>query len=301
MLSVVIPAYNEAENISVTAIRIDTVLSFATIDYELIFVDDGSTDETFATITTLSNDKQVRGLKFSRNFGKEAAIMAGLNCAKGDCCAVLDCDLQHPPEKLVEMYRLWQEGAMIVEGIKVDRGKEALWYRLLAKLFYGIMNCFAGFDLQRSSDYKLLDRKVVDILCHLPEKKLFFRGLSSYFGFAKAEVFFEVAPRYAGKSKWNLLGLWRYAINNITAFSALPLQIVTCTGVFMFIIFVVLGIQTLYNYITGQSIEGFTTVILLLLFIGSTLAIGLGVIGHYIARIYDEVKGRPVYIVEQEV
>lgn len=301
MLSVVIPAFNEGENILLVTKRTSEVLEDAGIDYELIFVDDGSKDNTYQKIIEATREGKVHGLKFSRNFGKEAAIMAGLMAAKGNCCAVMDCDLQHPPEYLPQMYQLWQEGNMVVEGIKADRGKEGFFYRWSAKVFYGLMSRFVGFDMRKSSDFKLLDRRVVDIISKLPEKKLFFRGLSAYFGFSRAEVSFEVAPRIGGKTKWHFWGLLRYGINNLTSFSALPLHLVTLMGVLMFGIFVVLGLQTLYNYIVGHAVEGFTTVILLLLFIGSTLAIGLGIIGHYIARIYDEVKNRPVYVIEEEV
>lgn len=300
MLSVIIPSYNEENNIPLTAARLAAILGEAQIVHELIFVDDGSIDGTFAAIEAAHERwPQVRGVKFSRNFGKEPAIMAGLGAAKGDCCAVIDCDLQHPPECLPKMYALWQDGNMIVEGVKASRGKESWLYKHSAKLFYKILGRFIGLDLSRASDYKLLDRRVVDLLLKLPEKTMFFRGLSVYFGFSRAEVEFEVAPRLEGETKWNFSGLFRYAVNNITSFSAVPLQLITALGFVMLAVFGILGIQTLYNYLSGNAVEGFTTVILLLLFIGSTLSISLGIIGHYVAKIYDEIKGRPMYVVER--
>lgn len=302
MLSVVVPSFNEEKNIPITAKRLCGILQEAAIEHEIIFVDDGSCDGTFAAIEeTKKQWPQVRGVKFSRNYGKEPAIMAGLAASKGEACAVIDCDLQHPPECLPEMYALWQAGNMVVEGVKASRGKEGWLYKHLAKLFYRLSSRFIGIDLSRASDYKLLDRKVVELLLALPEKTMFFRGLSVYFGFPKATVEFEVAPRLEGETKWDFPGLFQYAINNITSFSAFPLQLITMLGMLMLAVFFVLGIQTLYNYLSGNAVEGFTTVILLLLFIGSTLSISLGIIGHYIAKIYEEIKGRPMYVVEKTI
>ncbi len=300
MLSVIVPSYNEEENIPVTADRIHQVLAKAGLDHEILFVDDGSTDGTYTAITGAAGRiPQVRGLKLSRNFGKEAAIMAGLAQARGNCCALIDCDLQHPPECLPEMVKLWRQGYLIVEGIKKDRGRESLLYRVFAHAFYKLISGFTRIDFTNASDYKLLDRRIVDILLALPEKNRFFRGLSVYYGFPKAQVTFEVQPRKNGGSRWKTSRLIRYAFDNISSFSSFPLQITTGLGGLMFLLFILLGAHTLYNYVSGHAVEGFTTVILLLLFIGSVLALGLGVIGHYIAKIYDEVKGRPVYILEK--
>ncbi|MCL1806029.1 MAG: glycosyltransferase family 2 protein [Clostridiales bacterium] len=301
MLSAIIPAYHEEANIPLVADAVAEALSVAGIEYEIILVDDGSGDGTFAAIEkAASRESRVRGLKLSRHFGKEAAIQAGLAASKGDCCVVLDADLQHPPSILPDMFKLWHEGAKIVQGVKADRGKESLLYKAFAKVFYGLISRFVQIDFRRASDYKLLDRKVVDILLALPEKTRFFRALSVYYGFPQAEIEFPVAPRGAGKSNWSLRGLFGYAIDSISSFTAFPLQITTYIGSVMLVIFLVLGVQTLYNYISGRAVEGFTTVILLLLFVASAVSISLGIIGHYIAKIYDEVKARPSYIVEKE-
>jgi len=300
-LTTVIPAFNEEANVPFVVEAVTGVLSGAGIDFEIILVDDGSLDGTFAAIEkAAAGESRVRGLKLSRNFGKEAAILAGLEAAAGDCCVVLDADLQHPPGILPEMYRLWRDGAMIVQGVKADRGRESLLYKVFAKIFYGMISRFMQIDFKRASDYKLLDRKVVDILLALPERTRFFRALSVYYGFPQAEIEFTVAPRNTGKSNWRLKGLFTYALNSISSFTAFPLQITTYIGSVMLFIFFVLGLQTLYNYVTGRAVEGFTTVILLLLFIASAISISLGIIGHYIAKIYDEVKARPTYIVEKE-
>lgn len=297
MLSVVIPAYNESGAVAQAASQIADVLQAAGIPYELIFVDDGSTDNTWEEITKSAEaDRSVRGVGFSRNFGKEAAIFAGLRAAGGDCCAVMDCDLQHPPEKLPEMYALWQQGWEVVNGVKADRGRESGLHGFAARTFYAIMSRAVGFDMSRASDYKLMDRRVVEALLNLPERKTFFRALAAWVGFRTTEVEFRVAERAAGKTHWSTMSLIRYAVSNIAAYSSAPLQIVTVLGVLTLLLSLVLGVQTLVNWARGGAADGFTTVIILILFIGSILMISLGIIGYYIAQIFVEVKARPRYL-----
>lgn len=298
MLSVIIPAYNEEAMARKAAETIGDLLTFEGIGYELIFVNDGSKDNTQAVLEQIAEENpRAHYIQFSRNFGKEAAISAGLAMAKGDCVAVMDCDLQHPPQTLLEMYRLWEQGYEVIEGVKRDRGNESAVYRLGAKSFYRIMSRAIGIDMSHASDFKLLDRKAVDALLSLPEYHMFFRALSHWVGYRTASVSFDVQKREAGQSKWSPRSLTKYAINNIMEFSSVPLQIVTWIGVLAFILSCILGLQTLVRYFMGQAAEGFTTVILLLLFLGSVIMIGLGIIGMYIAKIYDEVKRRPRYII----
>lgn len=300
MLSVVIPAYNEEPVIEKTCKVLSEMLAGEGIGYELIFVNDGSTDGTEIILSDLSErDEHIHFVSFSRNFGKEAAIQAGLAFAKGDCVAVMDCDLQHPPETLVEMYRLWEQGYEVIEGIKRTRGSESGAHRFAAKTFYRIMSDTTGTDMSQASDFKLLDRKAVDALLALPEYHTFFRALSGWVGFKTAKVEFDVREREAGKSKWSTGALVKYAVSNIMAFSSAPLNVVTWAGIGLLIIAVVLGIQTLVRYFSGNAAEGFTTVIILILFIGSIIMIGIGIIGMYISRIYDEVKRRPKYIISK--
>ena len=301
LLSVVIPAYNEEASVPLAVDAITAPLRAAGISHELIFVDDGSKDDPWAAVQAArTRCPQVRGISFSRNFGKEAAIFAGLAQGKGDCCVVIDCDLQHPPEKIVEMYRLWQQGYQVVEGVKLTRGKENPLHTLAAKGFYAALSGTTGIDMSRASDFKLLDRRAVDVLLAMREKNAFFRALSSWIGFRTAQVEFEVQPRVAGQSKWPLLSLIRYAMTNLAAFSTAPLQLVTVLGIIVLLCSVVLSIQSLWKKLSGQALEGFTTVILLLLFIGSALMICLGIIGYYIAKIYEESKDRPRYIVAED-
>lgn len=296
MLSVVIPAYNEEEMVPAAAKAVAAVLENAAIAYEIVFVDDGSRDKTWPEIAALAS-KTVRGVHFSRNFGKEAAIFAGLQAAKGDCVAVMDCDLQHPPEKLVEMYRLWEQGAEVVEGVKSDRGRESAAHRFAAATFYKIISRATRVDMSRASDFKLLDRKAVNVILSMREKRAFFRALSSWVGFRTAEVPYEVRERTAGQSKWSTWALMKYAVSNITAFTALPLHIVTVLGVITLLVSVVLGITALVQKFMGLALGGFTTVIILLLFLGSIIMISLGIIGYYVGNIYEEIKDRPRYIV----
>ena len=298
VLSVLIPAYNEAEMLPKTADALEQILTQANIDYELLFVDDGSVDDTWKLIQELADiSPRVRGIHFSRNFGKESAIFAGLEYAKGACAAVMDCDLQHPPETLVQMYRLWMQGFEVVEAKKRSRGNESWFHRSCAGMFYKLMSDATGIDMRRASDFKLLDRKAIDALLRMPERNVFFRAMSSWIGYRCATVEFDVREREAGQSKWSLRSLTTYAVRNIAGYTSVPLQTVTAAGFVTFIVAIIIAIQTLVRYFTNGSVEGFTTVILLLLIIGSVIMISLGIIGYYLSKIYEEIKGRPRYIV----
>lgn len=301
MLSVIIPAYNEEKCVKKAYYVINSLLEDNNIEGEFIFVDDGSTDKTYELIGELSREcENITGLHFSRNFGKEAAISAGLAAVNGECAVVLDCDLQHPPEKIIEMYRLWEEGYEIIEGIKKSRGDNKKAYNAGASFFYTLISRMAGFDMSNSSDFKLLDRKVVDVLNKMPERG-FFRAISYWVGYKKATVEFDVAVRADGDSKWTTLGLIKYAISNISSYSTAPMQTVTVLGVIMLIISVIFGVWALIDKIVGRALEGMTTVIIITIFIGSIIMISLGIIGYYIARIYEEIKGRPKFIISSTV
>lgn len=301
MLSVIIPAFNEEAMIPITAKTIGGILEEAQIPYELVFVNDGSKDETWRQIETeAEKNSSVRGISFSKNFGKEAAMMAGLSYAGGEACVVIDCDLQHPPEKIVEMYRLWQQGYKVVEGVKLSRGKEGTFHKWAAGMFYAIISKATSIDMRNASDFKLMDRQVVDTILKMPEKQFFFRAISSWVGYRSTTVEFEVQERTVGETKWSVKSLIKYAVTNITSFSSAPLQLVTLSGIVFFIFALVLGVQTLIKFVMGNALEGFTTVIMLQLITGSILMVAIGIIGYYIAKIYDEVKERPRFIVEEE-
>ena len=276
MLSVVIPAFNEQEMVPAAAGQIDGILSRAGIPHELIFIDDGSRDATWAEIRAESEHRDtVRGVHFSRNFRKEAAIFAGLQAADGDCVAVIDCDLQHPPEKLVEMYRLWEQGVEVVEGVKTDRGEESLAHRVAAKTFYRLISEATHIDMTRASDFKLLDRKAVNVLLSMREKRAFFRALSSWIGFRTAEVPYEVRERAAGESKWSTWLLIKYALSNITAFTALPLHLITGCGAASFLAALIVGIVSIVRLAMGRVVTGLTGAVILLLFLSGLIMVGL--------------------------
>ena len=326
-ISIVIPAYNEGEILENTTKVISKILTEAKINFNIVYVNDGSRDNTWSVITKLSKKyKNVEGICFSRNFGKEAAVFAGLAHADGDCVAVMDADLQHPPKVLIDMYNKWLEGYDVVEGVKASRGKESLIYKLSAKSFYRLISKATGIDMSTSSDFKLMDRKAVNVVIALPERHLFFRALSSWVGFKTTSISFEVQDRSGGESKWSVKSLIKYAIRNITTFSTAPMQIVTIFGVLFLLAFIGLGIFSIYKYIVDKIIldikyvknkdnnidrilfliifilkATFLSIMLVILLSSSILMISIGIIGYYIAKIYEEVKRRPVYIISERI
>lgn len=297
-MSVIIPAYNEELNIEKTADVIGDIMDKSGINAEIIFVDDGSADSSWEIISRLADEKKnIRGLKFSRNFGKEGAIFAGLEACKGDCAVVIDCDLQHPPELMTEMYNLWKQGYQVVEAVKASRGKEGLFYKVAAKCFYNMMKSSSNVDLNRASDYKLMDRAVIDELNKLPERQTFFRALSSWVGFKTTKLEFHVAPRNAGKTKWNYKKLIKFALSNLTGFTSAPLQIVTVTGILFLLGTLAELIVMLVRLCCGNPQTELSVLVLLITLSGGISMLALGVIGYYIAKIYEEIKNRPRYIV----
>lgn len=302
VLSVVLPAYNEELIVAKTCRVLRDLLTDAGISYELVLVNDGSRDRTWEEIEKAGEkDPHVLGVHFSRNFGKEAAVFAGLAQATGDVIAVMDCDLQHPPQTLIEMYRLWEAGYEVIEGVKESRGKESFLHEKCAGFFYGIMSKATGVDMQNASDFKMMDRKVVNSILSMPEQNMFFRATSSWVGYKTTSVKFVVQEREVGESKWSTGSLIRYAFTNIVAFTTVPLQFVTVAGVVCFLCSVLLAIYSFVQYFTGQAVEGYTTTLIVLLFIGSAVMMSLGIIGYYIAKIYEEVKRRPRYIISKIV
>ena len=297
MITVIMPVYNEGEFIYQNVCTVKQVLDDAAIEHGFLLVDDGSKDNSFAEMCRLADDLgNVSVIQLSRNFGKEAALCAALENAAGDAVVVMDSDLQHPPEYIPEMVRLWQEGYDVVEGVKEDRGKESLGSKIAALLFYRTFAKSTGIDIGVASDFKLLDRSVLEAWRTLPERNTFFRGLSAWVGYKRYALPFKVAPRAGGETKWTFKSLTRLALNSLTAYSAAPLFIVFWLGVIMGIVAVALTIETLIVYFT-RHVPGFSTVILLQLFIGSAIMLSLSVIGMYIAKIYEEVKGRPRYLI----
>lgn len=305
-VAVVIPALNEAEHIQANLMVIaDTIRPVQSVRFTLMVVDDGSTDDTAARVRA-SRDQQsdadisIHLLSLNRHFGKEAAIAAGLQaCRHHDAVIVMDSDLQHPPALIPEMIAHWHSGAQVVEAVKSSRGNETRTRGLLVRSYYAMFNYLTRLSISDHTDFKLLDQAVVLACINLPEHGRFFRGLVKWMNFPTQQLFFDVPESTRKRSVWGSGALFRYAIDSITSFTAFPLQIVTLLGGLTFLMSVVIGAMALYDKITGTAVDGFTTVILLILLIGSVLMFSVGLIGIYIGRIYDEVKRRPNYLVNQ--
>ncbi len=304
-LSIVVPAHNESDGIIQS---IKTIASFAKQcepKNEIIVIDDGSSDNTFELITSFSKqnpDINLKAIKFSRNFGKESAILAGLKSSTGEAVITIDADLQHPPNLIVDMINCWKNGAMIVHGVKRNRDHDSKIAKMRARFFNILFSWLGGIDLSNASDFKLLDRRVVNTIVHqMPECKRFYRGLTSWVGYPSVKLEFNVAERIDGDGKWSLLGLLDLATTALVSFTSAPLRIVTILG-FLFLVFgFVIGTITLAYWFMGEAVSGFTTTISTLLIIGSIIMISLGIIGEYISKIYDEIKNRPPYLIESTV
>ncbi|TBL69299.1 glycosyltransferase family 2 protein [Paenibacillus thalictri] len=302
-VSLIIPVYNEAAHIAQSLRKIEEELGKSTQSYEIVVVDDGSKDASWEQLSMLAQtSRHYKAFRLSRNFGKELALCAGLEHARGQAVIIMDGDLQHPPELLARMIRLWREqGKDIVECVKSDRGSENLNKSVGSAIFYNMLNQLSGFDLKGASDFKLLDRKVVQAWREMPERTTFFRGMTAWLGYDREKIYFEVPSRAEGSSQWNFWSLMKLAVQAVVSFSSIPLRMVSMFGLVFLIGAGVLFVQTLYQKFIGNAVDGFTTVILLLLIVGSVIMISLGIIGEYIAAIYNEVKGRPRYLIKDHI
>jgi glycosyltransferase involved in cell wall biosynthesis len=303
LISVVIPLYNEGSHVKGLLADLKAALQEIGCRFEVVLVDDGSSDGTWAEIKDEARmSPDLRAIRLSRNFGKELALCAGLERARGNAVIVMDGDGQHPPSLLPLLIEKWRtSGADIVEAVKRSRGRESLASKFGALTFYLILNKLSGFELKGASDYKLVNRKVVDTWLAMRERNVFLRGMTAWMGFKTVQIPFEVGLRLAGKSGWSYFRRAKLALVGITTFSSFPLHLVTFAGLIFFVFAVGLGIQTLYLKLAGRAFTGFTTVILLELIVASLLMISLGIIGEYLARIYEEVKGRPRYIITDSI
>lgn len=303
LLSIVIPAHNEEAGIEYAAEVLAGILNQCDIRWEMIVVDDGSKDNTFAILSSLSDrNERIRAIRFSRNFGKEAALLAGLRAARGQAVITIDADLQHPPSLIPDMLKAWRRGAKVVHAVKRERRSDGASVRTRAWIFNQVLSRLGGIDIRNSSDYKLIDRAAVDVIVNqLHEYRRFYRGLADWIGYESAEVTFDVAEREHGAGKWSLFGLLDLAVTALVSFTSAPLRIVTIMGLMTLALGFGLGIETLWSVWQGASVSGFATIVLTILIIGSFIMISLGIIGEYIAKIYDEVKNRPIYLIDQRV
>jgi dolichol-phosphate mannosyltransferase len=307
LLSVVLPCFNEEPALADTHQRLSQALDKDGFDYELIFVDDGSSDDTFAVLTDIqSRDSRVRVLRLSRNFGHQIAVTAGLEEAAGDAVLVIDADLQDPPEVIPEMVRLWRDGNHVVYGSRVTRAGEGRFKLLTAKAFYRIINRLSDTQMPLDTgDFRLMDRKVVDVLLRMPERGRFLRGMVSWAGFRQAPLEYEREPRRAGVSKYPLLKMIQFAMDGIISFSVLPLRLAMLTGLVTIwlaiagiIVAVVVRLFGLYDLRLGR---GWASLFVAVLFMGGVQLLTLGVMGEYLGRIYTEVKRRPLYAVQERL
>jgi glycosyltransferase involved in cell wall biosynthesis len=303
-LSVVVPVFNEAGNLAAFLEALTPVCTRLKLDWELIFVDDGSIDDSWKEIRALADAHgQVAAVRFTRNFGKEAAIYAGLMYARGTSIVVMDADLQHPPGLIEEMWALRNEtGVDVVSGVKRVRQKESLSRGLGARLFYSLFRLATDIDLALSTDFKLISSRVRNLYLSTPERYRFFRGMTRWFAFPERTITFDPPVREAAQvSRWSSQGLFSYAIGSLIAFSSLPVRVLGWLGAGTFVFGFILGVQTLVNKINGQAVEGFTTVILTMLIIGSFLMMGLSIIGGYVVEIFRQVQQRPNFIIREEL
>lgn len=299
MISIVIPAYNEGKTLQHNIYEIINYVK--QYDFEIVLVDDGSKDNTWDIITLLSKEyNNIRGLKFSRNFGKEAALLAGVTEARGEAVITMDSDLQHPPKYISEMISKWNEGYKVVECVRSKRPKESFIYKICAGVFYKTLQKLTGVDMANGGDFKLMDRQVVNEVIKLKDTGLFFRGMVNFVGFKKAQIGFEPAQRKGDTTKFNFKSLTKLALNAITSFSVLPLNIPVKLGV----VTAILGLFLFVVSFFAKSVPVFANAYLLLaaleLFITTMILFCLGIIGLYIGKIYEQTKERPRYIIEEK-
>ncbi|HUN94473.1 MAG TPA: glycosyltransferase [Burkholderiaceae bacterium] len=300
-ISLVVPAYREGVNLHELAAQLQRVMAGLGEAFEVVIVDDGSPDETYAVIEELAAQRPwINGLRLSRNFGKEAALLAGLREARGRAIITLDADLQHPPDLIPELVAAWRGGAAVVHAVKTERTGHGPFYTAAANVATLALERLTHLPLRNASDYKLLDRRVVDILVNdLVERERFFRGLAEWVGFRQVDVAFSVQPGIRDDRRFSPKALVRLAATAMVSFTSAPLQLVTILGFLTLLLSVGVGSEALVSWFEGQSRTGFLTIIFTLLIIGSFVMISLGIIGAYLAKIYEELKRRPSYLVER--
>ncbi|GAB7081323.1 glycosyltransferase family 2 protein [Megalodesulfovibrio paquesii] len=300
-LSIVLPAHNESKGIGRAVATLAAILEQAVSSYEIIVVDDGSSDGTFEAAAALREGfPQLKALSLSRNFGKEAALLAGLSAASGRAVITMDADLQHPPELIPQFVAHWRAGAKVVHGVKEDRHTDSPSQRFRAYVFNMLLTRLGGFNCSNCSDYKLLDREVVQVLTtRMHERNRLYRGLASWVGFRQETVGFVVAERLDGRSRFSFRALMNLATTALVSFSTLPLRIVTFLGALTLLLGFGVAVEAIWSWLHDRAVSGFMTLIMTLLIIGSSIMISLGIIGEYVGRIYEELKARPVFLVER--
>jgi len=299
-ISIVVPLYNEAPNVDFLLGRLSSVCKQLDLSYEIVCVNDGSRDETLSCLIKNHHENpSIRVINLSRNFGKEIALTAGLDYATGQTIVPIDADLQDPPELIAEMLEKWREGYDVVYAVRRSRQGESWLKKFTADSFYRVISRMSRVSIPRNTgDFRLMDRKVVDALKQLPERSRFMKGLFAWVGFKQASVYYDRAPRYKGQTKWNYWKLWNFAIDGITSFSLAPLKVWSYVGVSLSLLALIYAsFLVLRTLIYGVDLPGYASIMVGVLFLGGIQLITLGVIGEYLGRVYEEVKGRPLYLV----
>jgi len=308
LISIIAPAFNEEKNLQELYERVCEVMSSERHDFELLIIENGSTDNSLALLKELhEKDSRVNYLSFTRNFGHQGGLLAGLENCKGDVVISMDADLQHPPERIPEMIELWEKGYDVVYTKKRPNKTQPFLKKWMSDIFYYLMKTLSGIEKIGQSDYRLLDRQVLDVLCNLPERNKFLRGLTPWLGFSQTEILYDPEPRKQGKSKFPFWHLVRLAVDGIFSFSIIPLRMFVFLGVIIslgtfgyalyLLAFIVLSFLVPSVHYVVPS--GWTEIILVMLFLGGVNLLGIGILGEYLGRVYDEVKGRPNYVVKE--
>jgi polyisoprenyl-phosphate glycosyltransferase len=302
LLSIVVPAYNEETNLRPLFDKLEAVLQPITADYEIVVVNDGSTDHTLSILYDIQGrDPHLVVVDLARNFGKEIAMTAGIELASGQAVVPIDADLQDPPELIASFVAKWQEGYEVVYGVRTERQGETWFKRLSAGAFYRFINHISDTPIPcDTGDYRLLDRRVVEVLKRMPERARFMKGLFAWVGFRQIGVPFERPARFHGRTKWSYLRLWRFALNGIFSFSVAPLKVCTLLGSVLGALSIgymlYLFVRTLVH---GVDVPGYASLMVVVLFMGGIQLLGIGILGEYIARIFDEAKQRPLYVIRE--
>lgn len=301
-ISIVAPAYNETENVYPFYERMKKVLDTITEDWEIVCVNDGSKDDTVAKLVDLNRqDRRVKVVDLSRNFGKEVALTAGLDFASGQAIIPIDIDLQDPPELIKDMIELWKQGNDVVYATRIKREGESAIKKTTAYVFYKLINKMTRITIpQNTGDFRLIDRRVLDSLKSLKETHRFMKGLFSWVGYKQISLPYVREPRFAGTTKFNYWKLWNFAIEGITSFSIVPLQLATYLGFFVSLVAALYAIVIIYQTLSNAShVPGYPSIMVTVLFFGGIQLITIGIIGEYVGRIYNEVKGRPLYLINR--
>lgn len=302
MISIIVPVYNEEGNLKEFYNRLVKVFHKIEVEYELIFIDDGSSDESLFLIKNFaSSDENTKYIAFSRNFGQQIAFSAGIDAMEGDCAVLIDSDLQDPPETIADLYKKYSEGFSIVYAKRRKRSGETVFKKITARIFYKFLKSIISFPIPLDTgDFRLLDKKVIEHLRKMPERSKFLRGQVAWLGFKSAEVLYDRDSRFSGETGYTVGKMIRLALNAITSFSNKPLYFVSIIGLLMSVFSFLLILLALFSFfVFQQTVTGWTSLMISVSFLGGIQLLSIGIIGEYIARINSDVKQRPLYVVDE--